>query len=310
VRLRLLVGACLIPALAGAQLPPDTPLITNGAVTVTAADFEAFLLRVPENNRIEVRASSERIGNSLESVYTNRVLAGEARRLGLDQDASIRLRMKQIEESYLAFVWSERYAKEVKIPDLSARAEELYRLNKEQFREPERFNGSYLVVSTKGRTNEAALERATDLRKRALAGEKFEDLIREFTDDPAYSKRKGKIARATILDLEPPVAEAAFALKSPGEISPPVMGKAGYLLVQMESRIPSRMRPFEEVREAITAQERERLAKEATERRIGELKNTAQTKVYEDNINKLRVEIPPSLIEQAIREGKATLPER
>jgi len=310
VRLRILVGACLIPALAVAQLPPETPLITNGAVTVTAADFEAFLLRVPEENRLEVRASSERIGKSVESVYTNRVLAEEARKLGLDQDASIRLRVKQIEESYLAFLWSERYAKEMKIPDLSARAEELYRLNKEQFREPERFNGSYLIVSTKGRTNEAALALATDLRKRAMSGEKFEDLVREYTDDPTYSRRKGRITRATAKDLEPPVAEAAFALKSPGEITPPVMGKAGYLLVQMQSRIPARTRPFEEVREAIIEQERERLAREATERRIGELKNNERTKVYDDNINKLRVEIPPSLLEQAIQGGKATLPER
>ncbi len=197
-------------------------MITNGSVTVTAADFEAFLLRAPEKHRAELRASLERIGKAVELVYSNRVLAEEARRSGLDRDELVHLRMKQIEEGYLAQLWSENYRKTATVPDLTKRAEEIYRLDKDRFKDPERFSGSYIVVSTKSRSNDAAIDIATILRKRALAGENFDDLARAHSEDPNYAKNKGRISRVTEKELEKPVAAAAFALKTPGEITPPV----------------------------------------------------------------------------------------
>jgi parvulin-like peptidyl-prolyl isomerase len=263
-------------------------------------------LRAPEQHRTELRASLERIGKALELVYTNRVIADDARLKGLDKDPLVRLRMKQIEEAYLAQVWTEQYRKSVSVPDLGKRAEEVYRLQRDRFKEPERFSGSYIVISNKSRTNEAALDIATIIRNRAVAGENFDDLARAHSEDPNYAKNKGRITRVTEKDLESPVASAAFALKTPGEVTPPVVARGGVMLVRMESKTPARTRTFEEVRDGIIDQERERLIGEATDRRIGELKNTAQTTVHSENIGKLRVEIPPSLIEQAVDVGRGT----
>jgi hypothetical protein len=82
------------------------------------------------------------------------------------------------------------------------------------------------------------------------------------------------------------------------------------LLVRMESKAKGVRRPFAEVREEIIEKERERIVGVSTERRIGEIKNTERTAVYGENIGRLRVEISPSLIENAVDVGRGKAPPR
>lgn len=297
--------ACL--AFAGAafaqQSPAEKILITNGPIRVTGEDFEAFLLRLPEEKRGDVRASYERIGKAVESVYSNRVLAEDARKQGLDKDPLIRLRMKQIEEGYLAQLWMDEFAKKEKLPDLTRRAEEIYRVNRTRYVEPERFTGDYIQVSLVGRTREMARERAKEIVARAKAGESFEALGRVYNEDRNYKKNQGKFELVAASDLEKPIADAAFALKNPGDISEPVESGAALHLVQLRSKQPARQRLFDEVKVDIVAQEKEKLLANITDRRIGELKNTKDTKTYDETIASLFVDVDRAAIDRLHREA-------
>jgi peptidyl-prolyl cis-trans isomerase C len=268
-------------------LAGDKALVTNGETKVTAEDFEAFLLRVPEAQRAEFRASLERVTKAVELIYTNRTLANEARRLGYDKDPLIALRGRQLEEGYLAQVWQTRHQAEMASPDMVERARDIYRLNPDRFREPERLSGEYLQISLVGRTRETALARAHEARDKWLAGESFAQIAALYSDDALFPKTRGRFEQVTPGDLEKPIAEAAFALSKPGEISQPVESGPALHMVRLEKKTPSRLRSFDEVKSGLIASEIAQFKGLETDRRIGELKNTERTKIHDANILEL-----------------------
>lgn len=277
-------------------------LITSGPVTVTSDDFEAFMLRVPEVNRPEARSSYEWIGKATDLIYENRVLALEARRKGYDKDPRIALRMKQVEESFLAQVWTDRYRKEFRQPDLSLRAQELYRVNRDKFTEPESVSGYQIVISLEGRTREMAKSIAQDIYEKAHAGANFAELATQFSDDPSARRNQGRFDRIKRSGFIEPVSDAVFALKSPGDITPPIESRYGYHVAKLEKKEPARVKPFKEVEEAIIGEEADRLRNASLETELGRLKDLSNTVVNTKNIEALRVEIDRSLIERAHRE--------
>ena len=305
--------AALLPFLLAAtaawpQAAKDVPLITNANVTVTAEDFEAFLLQAPAKLRPEIRASYERIGKAVDIVYSNRVLAEEAKRDGLDKDPRVQLRLNQLSEAFLAQAWIEQFRSKAVVPDVTARVEELYRLNKDKYRDPERISSTYLLISLKGRTRDAALARATEVHRKAMAGEDFDTLVKEYSEDSRVVRNQGRVRSFPVADMERLVADALLALKKPGDITAPVETRGGYQVVRLDKRTPARQRTFAEVKEGLVEQERSRLIGEAGDRRIGELKNNARTKVYEANINALKVDMTPVELERATLESMTQNP--
>jgi hypothetical protein len=93
----LLAAAAAACALAanGAQLPPETPLITDGSTVVDAGDFEGNLLRIPENRRHEVRTGYDRVATIVDNIFVARTFAQRARELGLDKDPIVQRRLRQ-----------------------------------------------------------------------------------------------------------------------------------------------------------------------------------------------------------------------
>jgi len=280
----------------------DVPLITNGEIRTTSRDFEAFMLRIPEAQRAEFRASMERITKAVELVYTNRVLAEEAKKAGLDKDPYIAQRAQQIVEAYYAQVWQEHYQKNLKAPDMTLRAEELYKLNRERFRDPERLDAEHILISLQGRTQEQALARAREARAKWEAGESFAQMAALYTDDPNFKKSKGLFEQVAATEIEKPIADIAFALTKPGEISQPVVAGGAVHLVKLKRKIPAKQRTFAEVKDLIIAGEKDKWLGFETDRRVGELKNTPQTKVYEPNIGSLFRDIDREAIDRKHRE--------
>lgn len=284
--LRLWAWTCLF-SLSMPGVASEKPLITQGNTEVLAQDFEAFLLRIPEGQRSEFRASLERVSKAVELIYTNRTLANEARRRGFDKEPLIALRAKQLEEGFLAQVWQSRQQTEISSPDMVERARDIYRLNPDRFREPERFTGEYLQISLVGRTREMALARAREARERWLAGESFAQIAAQYNDDVMFPKTRGRFEQVTPRDLEKPISESAFSLSKPGDVSQPVESGAALHMVRLEKKTSSRLRTFDEVKDALIADEVARFKGLEADRLIGELKNTTQTKVHEANILEL-----------------------
>ena len=95
-----------------------------------------------------------------------------------------------------------------------------------------------------------ALRRAEDVRARAAAGEKFEDLAAAYSDDSETKEKGGFVGDLEIDNLDPQYREALSDLE-PGEVSEVLTTAHGFQILKLTSRTVGRPPDFEEAREWI-----------------------------------------------------------
>lgn len=83
---------------------------------------------------------------------------------------------------------------------------------------------------------DSVLDRARELRERALGGEEFSVLARRHSDDPSSARSGGDLGFVERGEMIASLDEAAFSLV-PGQISEPVESPYGVHLIQIEERI-------------------------------------------------------------------------
>ena len=93
------------------------------------------------------------------------------------------------------------------------------------------YHGAMNAVATIGRTRDEAFLRANDAFRRARAGDDFEGLVSEFSDEPGGPARGGDLGEFTRGRMVKAFSEAAFAL-NPGEISEVVETPFGFHIIQ------------------------------------------------------------------------------
>lgn len=94
--------------------------------------------------------------------------------------------------------------------------------------------------------DDAARERAQEIRKRLLAGEPFPRLAGEFS--AAASKANGGLIGPLRAEELAPNLRALLAGMQVGDITEPLRAQRGYQILKLESRTESKVRSFEEAR--------------------------------------------------------------
>ena len=162
-------------------------------------------------------------------------------------------------------------AAEIDVPD--GTLESWYEARKASYTAPEQRRVRHILIADE-EGGEEARARAEDLRSRILAGEAFEGLAREFSDDPGSAESGGDLGFGGRGIWVPPFEQAAFSL-GVGELSEPVRSDFGFHLIRVEDIRESRTRAFDEVREEIEFEYRTEQAEQLYFEQVERLSNLA-----------------------------------
>lgn len=150
-------------------------------------------MRIPLEHRAEVLASKARIAKLLENLLVNMTLAAQARSAKIDLEPIIGKQMEIASVKLLAQEQLNRITKAVVLPNFDAHARELYQVDISKYTLPEKVRVSHILVDTKNRTPEEALQRIKQVREQAVGGKKFEALALEYSDDQSVKSNNGDL---------------------------------------------------------------------------------------------------------------------
>ncbi len=272
---------CTAPVLSVEQV-----LIESEKVKITSLDFEADLMRIPLEHRPEVLASKARIAKLLENLLITKTLATQARSAGIDREPVMSKQIEIAADKLLAQEQINRVTKTITIPNFDARARELYQVDIEKYTVPTKVRVSHILIDTKNRTPEEALQRIKQVREQAVGGKKFEELALEYSDDPSVKGNKGDLGFFEEGKMVKPFSDTAFAMSAPGDISEPVKTIFGFHIIQLHEKKPKLVRSFEEVNEKIIQGEREKYLNEYRKTLVGGILTDPSLKLNEEAVNR------------------------
>ncbi len=137
------------------------------------------------------------------------------------------------------------------IPDPELR--KYYDEHKGDFIRKEEVFLSQILISTEGKTPEQVAEaekKAKDIVARATKGEKFSDLVRQYSDDPETARTGGSLPPYQRGLMPKDMDEAAFKEKK-GSILGPFKRPQGFVILRIDERYEAGQASFEEVKEQI-----------------------------------------------------------
>jgi len=205
-------------------------LVTLFTISKTPVYTEEFIYLYKKNHTQAAEFTQLKIDEYLNLLINFKLKITEARWRGLDTTAAFR-------KEYAT------YKEELKKP-YTAGTDDLDRLTQEAYhRLTEEIKAAHILVSVKPDARPAdtlaAYTKITGLRARAVAGEDFEKLAKEFSDDPSARANGGNLGYFTALQMVYPFESAAYAT-SRGNISPIVRTRFGYHIIKVVDRMPAR----------------------------------------------------------------------
>jgi len=186
---------------------------------------------------IKARFSSEK---EFEEVLRQRNISEDE----LRKDIEDSIRIEELIETKV-----KKGLREISLEDMK----EFYQNNRERFRKRESFRVRHILIKVGPKDSEAkrkaALKKIKAIRQKALAGEDFAKLAREYSED-ASAANGGDLGYFTRGTMVPEFEEAVLKLKK-GQISDIVKTPFGYHLIKCLDKIPETIIPFEQAKEDI-----------------------------------------------------------
>jgi peptidyl-prolyl cis-trans isomerase C len=221
------------------SVPPDKVVVTVGDQKITAAEFDQIIQSLPPQYQGNARgAGRKQFADNMVKVL---VLAQEGKRRKLDETPSFKIQTMFQNANTLAGLAYDQLGKDLKLDD--AEIQKYYEAHKADF---ERVHARHILIRVQGSplavrpgqkdlSDAEALAKAQEIRKKIEAGESFDALAREASDDTGSGSNGGDLGFFGHNQMVPPFEEAAFKMKA-GELSQPVRTPFGYHLIKVEER--------------------------------------------------------------------------
>lgn len=174
---------------------------------------------------------------------------------------------EQVRAAYLVFS-PEALLSGIALDEAALR--DYYQRHSADFAEPEKRRAAHILLRLRpdapAAEVEAVRKQAADLLAQAKAApDRFGELARRYSQDPASAREGGDLGTVTPGSLFPELERTLFGMK-PGEVAGPVRSPAGLHILWLKNVEPAHARSFEEVREQVAQAAR----REAALRRFNE----------------------------------------
>lgn len=278
-RLSVLIAILCLVTLQNAVSGGDKDVVyySTDLFEVTDFDLKMYLRNAPDLKEGDIGSRARNL-QALSDLYAMQVLVSDAQEHTLLTEeerqwiANYEVAIETINR-YLSSQVALRLAQ----TDWESEALERYLSNPQQFEIPEKVTLRTLLIRTGDRSEEEAMVRANELLRQAIVpGSDFAELVRVHTEDKSAIESGGLMEGITRGKTVKPFEDAAFALRTPGELSEPVVTQFGVHLIELVEYVPPRTRTFDESKEQIiadlkplrAAQYREAIQTEARERKL------------------------------------------
>lgn len=247
------------------SLPPDKVVLSLGDEKITASELAAIIEALPQQYREAARG--QRRKQFAEEIIKIRLLAKEGRKQKLDQAAKYKAQVAFQSDNLLAGATFQQMSSSAPVDEKAARA--WFDQHKGEY---ERLKVRHILVRMKGSqapmqpgskdlTEEEALAKARELRKKIADGGDFAELAKTESDDPGSGQNGGDLGTVRRGSMVPSFEQAAFALPV-GQVSEPVKTNFGYHLIKVEQKEDPK---FEDQRAEIERRMRPEMAQKAVE---------------------------------------------
>lgn len=201
----------------------------------------------------------------LEQLINKKLLLLDASKNLYEHNPEFKAHLQKVKEDLLADFVISKTMEKITVTDEEAK--KLYEENKDNFQTGETVNASHILVDSE--------EKANDLKEKIENNEiTFENAAKENSSCPS-SQNGGNLGDFTRGQMVPEFDEACFSMNE-GELSAPVKTQFGYHLIKLNSKKPSELRSFEEVKESIKRN----------------VLSEKQHKAYESKLNQLKILYP------------------
>jgi hypothetical protein len=221
------------------QVPPETVVLTIGTEKITAAEFDQMIDMIPEQYRAQMRTTGRR--QFAERMILFKIMSQEAQRLKLEDSPAYKSQLAFQAEQLLAQQYYQNLSATTKVDEATAR--KYYDEHKADYLQVKarhiliRFKGSPVPLKkdAKELTEEEALAKAQDIRKKLLDGADFATLAKAESDDAGSGANGGDLGTFGHGRMVPAFEAVAFTIPV-GELSEPVKSQFGYHIIKVETR--------------------------------------------------------------------------
>jgi len=249
-------------------------VVTQGGVTVTVADVDAYMARIPHDKWGGFVSSADRIENMLQNLLRTKQLAQQARDLKLDQKPEASAALALARDEQLAKMRLENFSADLKVPNMDQLAKEQYQSHKDQYLTPAKVAVQHVLIGIPKHSEEEAKKIADAVRAEAVRDPaRFDALVEQYSDDPSKASNHGHMEDATSSKYATEFARAAGELSLKQPISEPAKTKFGYHILKLVDLQPGKQQAFAEVKDKIVAGLRDQYASDQRRNFLNELSN-------------------------------------
>lgn len=249
----------------------DLPLFSFKGKTFSINDVLSIIKTT--NDYTNSKMSADFLNKAINKISQDKALEIESSRLE-ELNPQFADLMKEYKKGMLIFrLQQDEVWKKVKIDSIKLR--EFFNKNGKRFMWPDKVDFSEIFSKS-----DSLIKLYTDMLKK---GADFDTLAAKYTERPGFKKKAGAWGLKNVNFNN--LAQKAFTLKNPGDISELFKNFGGYSILKLNKKIPAHPKTFKEAKNEVTAAYQEAEARKIENEYLSRLDKKYKPKIFSNKLS-------------------------